>query len=100
LAQGGRLDDCRASGRRRAGSGTTPRQPFARRCPRLRRSAVPPQLWKTHAAFTRLYAGQGKADESERAQRAARHVLESVRERLQNPGLRQSLAVLIRQALS
>jgi hypothetical protein len=60
----------------------------------------PAQLWKTHAAFTRLYAGQGKADESERARRAARHVLESVRERLQNPGLRQSLAVLIRQALS
>jgi hypothetical protein len=26
----------------------------------------PAQLWKTHAAFTRLYAGQGKADESER----------------------------------
>jgi hypothetical protein len=60
----------------------------------------PAQLWKTHAAFTRLYAGQGKADGSERTRLAARHVLESVRERLQNPGLCQSLAVLIRQALS
>lgn len=59
----------------------------------------PAQLWKTHAAFTRFYADQGKSDESERARRATRHVLESIRERLQNPGLRQSVAGLIRQAI-
>jgi hypothetical protein len=71
LAQGGRGSTTAGRAGDGAPAGTTPRQPFAQRCPRLRRSAVPPQLWKMHAAFTRLYAGQGKADESERARRAA-----------------------------
>ena len=55
----------------------------------------PTQLWKAHAALARLHAVQGKPAEAAVAVVAARAVLSSVREGVQDPELRGSLATLM-----
>jgi len=59
----------------------------------------PTQLWKTHFALGRLHSETKKPELARQAYRAAREVIDGIKARLQNPGLRASLesAPLIRQ---
>jgi class 3 adenylate cyclase/tetratricopeptide (TPR) repeat protein len=51
----------------------------------------PTQLWKSHAALGRLYSGRNKPELAEQAFKAARGVIDRVKENLRTPGLRASL---------
>jgi tetratricopeptide (TPR) repeat protein len=59
----------------------------------------PTELWKTHFALGRLYSETKKPEMARQAYQAAREVIDGIKARLQNPGLRASLesAPLIRQ---
>jgi hypothetical protein len=51
----------------------------------------PTHLWKTHEAFGRLRAEQGKPDEARAAYTAARQVVDGMRARLTTPELKAAL---------
>jgi tetratricopeptide (TPR) repeat protein len=51
----------------------------------------PTQLWKSHAALGRLYTDTKKRELAGREFRSAQEVIDRIKERLQNPGLRASL---------
>ncbi|MGH7325118.1 MAG: adenylate/guanylate cyclase domain-containing protein [Candidatus Rokuibacteriota bacterium] len=51
----------------------------------------PGQLWRTHAALGRLRAAAGKAEDARAAHGASLDIIDGMRTRLQNPGLKASL---------
>jgi tetratricopeptide (TPR) repeat protein len=51
----------------------------------------PTHLWKTHAAFGRLRAEQGRSDEARTAYAAARQVVDGMRASLTTPELKAAL---------
>jgi class 3 adenylate cyclase len=59
----------------------------------------PTQLWKTHMAIGGLHSERKTPEAAQEAYEAARNVIERIKSRLQNPGLRSSLesAPLVRR---
>jgi class 3 adenylate cyclase/tetratricopeptide (TPR) repeat protein/ribosomal protein L40E len=51
----------------------------------------PTQLWKSHAALGRLYSDTKKPELAQQAFKAARQVIDQMKEGVQHPGLRASL---------
>ena len=59
----------------------------------------PTQLWKTHLALGRLYAETQHPEQAMQEEGAAREVIDRLLARLQEPGLRNSLAHLQQRIL-